>query len=74
MITIKNLNQLIESTGFVTLYRNKPDYFKKVHEFWSKKAARKNAAQYNIEKRDGWARAVTAKKSPNLSWIVKINL
>ena len=58
MITIKDLNKLIESTGFLPLYRNKPDYFKKVHAFWSKKAARKNAAQYNIDKRDGWARVI----------------
>ena len=54
MITIPDLNRLIETCKFLPLYRNKPAYFDSVVKHWEKKAARKNASVLTKSKLEIW--------------------
>lgn len=54
MITIPDLNRLIETCKFLPLYRNKPAYFDSVVKYWEKKAARKNASAQTKAKLARW--------------------
>ena len=54
MITIPDLNRLIETCKFLPLYRNKPAYFDSVVKHWEKKAARKNASVQTKSKCEIW--------------------
>ena len=54
MITIADLNRLIETCKFLPEYRNKPAYIDSVVKHWEKKAARKNASVQTKAKLKCW--------------------
>ena len=54
MITIADLNRLVETCKFLPEYRNKPAYVDSVVKHWEKKAARKNASIMTKARLNSW--------------------
>lgn len=54
MITIADLNRLVETCKFLPEYRNKPAYVDSVVKHWEKKTARKNASVMTKARLNSW--------------------